>query len=407
MVRHAIDPSGPERRRSPFADSVDSPRRHPREDTVLEFDPLDEYPIHQVPLPMRYVGPSDRNFYDRCIYQGVDHEADAYFITGHGRVPEPRRDRRVRDRAPRRPAVGGARRRDRVPTTGCSQEVGPVPHRGDRAVPRRCASSATPTSTASASTSRTGPSTGRSPNRSTSAARATASCSTRRASPASARGRGELRVDGETIAVTPERFTATRDRSWGIRPVGEAGTAGPAATSSTACGGAGSRCASTTSRCTSSSRRTRAARATRTSRCACWPEATGTRAEQLGWPLPEIPYKSGTRNPTRASIELTGRDGKTLDARDRAAHRHPAQRRLRLRRRPRLDARPVEGRRLGRGLGVRLQRPRRHRAGARSRSSDHVARATFDGQEGWGIFEHGSIGPHAPSGFTDMMQVAP
>src|SRR5947209_18182822 len=54
---------------------------------MLEFDALDEYPIHQVPLPMRYVGSSDRNVYDRCIYQGVDHEADAYFITGMGVYP--------------------------------------------------------------------------------------------------------------------------------------------------------------------------------------------------------------------------------------------------------------------------------------------------------------------------------
>src|SRR4051812_1541964 len=56
---------------------------------MLEFDPLDEYPIHQVPLPMRYVGPSDRNFYDRCIYQGAAHEAETYFITGRGVPPTP------------------------------------------------------------------------------------------------------------------------------------------------------------------------------------------------------------------------------------------------------------------------------------------------------------------------------
>ena len=54
---------------------------------MLEFDALDEYPIHQGPLPMRYVASSDRNVYDRCIYQGVDHEADAYFITGLGVYP--------------------------------------------------------------------------------------------------------------------------------------------------------------------------------------------------------------------------------------------------------------------------------------------------------------------------------
>ena len=43
----------------------------------------------------------------------------------------------------------------------------------------------------------------------------------------------------------------------------------------------------------------------------CWPASTGKAPEQLGWPLPEITYKSGTRWPTRASMELIGRDGKT------------------------------------------------------------------------------------------------
>ena len=33
--------------------------------------------------------------------------------------------------------------------------------------------------------------------------------------------------------------------------------------------------------------------------------------------------------------------------------------------------------------------------------TDYIARVNFDGHEGWGIFEHASIGPHAPSGFTD------
>ena len=38
---------------------------------------------------------------------------------------------------------------------------------------------------------------------------------------------------------------------------------------------------------------------------------------------------------------------------------------------------------------------------------DHVARATFDGAEGHGIFEHASIGRHDPSGFADLSSVAP
>ena len=38
---------------------------------------------------------------------------------------------------------------------------------------------------------------------------------------------------------------------------------------------------------------------------------------------------------------------------------------------------------------------------------DHVGHAFCDGAEGWGLFEHASIGAHAPTGFTDLMSVAP
>ena len=155
---------------------------------MLEFDPLDEYPIHQVPLPMRYVGPSDRNFYDRCIYQGVDHEADAFFITGLGVYP----NLGVID------AFATVRRGDRQwavrmsgsrPDDSCSRRSGPyrieviepfhelrlvcdaddARHRLRPAVPVRVRPDLR--------------------DRSTSAAWETASCSTRRASPASGRGR--------------------------------------------------------------------------------------------------------------------------------------------------------------------------------------------------------------------------
>jgi hypothetical protein len=36
-----------------------------------------------------------------------------------------------------------------------------------------------------------------------------------------------------------------------------------------------------------------------------------------------------------------------------------------------------------------------------------VARATIDGQEGWGLFELGTFGRHDPSGFADYGSVAP
>ena len=40
----------------------------------MNLDPLDELPIHQVPLSFAAVGTSDHNFYDRCIYQAVAHD---------------------------------------------------------------------------------------------------------------------------------------------------------------------------------------------------------------------------------------------------------------------------------------------------------------------------------------------
>jgi hypothetical protein len=39
--------------------------------------------------------------------------------------------------------------------------------------------------------------------------------------------------------------------------------------------------------------------------------------------------------------------------------------------------------------------------------TDHVARAELDGVEGWGLFEHATVGRHDPTGFTDFMSVAP
>ena len=46
--------------------------------------PLDEFPIHQVPLSMRYVATSDRNFFDRWYFNAHDRTGDVFLITGMG-----------------------------------------------------------------------------------------------------------------------------------------------------------------------------------------------------------------------------------------------------------------------------------------------------------------------------------
>ena len=48
---------------------------------------LDEYPIHQVPLSMRYTETSDRNFYDRCYFNAHGRNGDLFLITGLGVYP--------------------------------------------------------------------------------------------------------------------------------------------------------------------------------------------------------------------------------------------------------------------------------------------------------------------------------
>src|SRR3954454_12208695 len=49
--------------------------------------PLDEYPVYQVPLSMKYVATGDRNAYDRCIFHVLDHEGRALLILGLGVYP--------------------------------------------------------------------------------------------------------------------------------------------------------------------------------------------------------------------------------------------------------------------------------------------------------------------------------
>ncbi len=38
---------------------------------------------------------------------------------------------------------------------------------------------------------------------------------------------------------------------------------------------------------------------------------------------------------------------------------------------------------------------------------DHVGHARCNGAEGWGLFEHASMGRHDPTGFADWSSVAP
>ena len=49
--------------------------------------PLDEYPVHQTPLPMDRVASSDRNFYDRSYFNAHDRTGEIFLVTGLGVYP--------------------------------------------------------------------------------------------------------------------------------------------------------------------------------------------------------------------------------------------------------------------------------------------------------------------------------
>ncbi|HUJ66819.1 MAG TPA: hypothetical protein VLX59_14835, partial [Acidimicrobiales bacterium] len=215
---------------------------------------------------------------------------------------------------------------------------------------------------------------------------------------------GTLTVDGTDVAVTPDVWVGARDRSWGIRPVGEPEPPG---------------------------RRSEEGRGgfwwlyvplrfddhamivivqedpdgTRTLNAAERVWADG-RHEQLGWPDVDITYRPGTRLPERAALYL------------RTPERKPVT----------VEVETLLGVALHLGAGYggdpdwshgQWKGPNWIDSAVYDLSDpataaripfgviDHVARATWDGHVGWGLFEHASIGRHDPTGFTDWTSVAP
>lgn len=364
--------------------------------------PMDEFPIHQVPYTMAQVGTTDRNFYDRCYFNAHDRTGDVFFISGLGFYPNlgvvdayatvrrgqqqwavrfsdamdaNRLEQRV---GPYRIEVLEPLQRVRILCDGDDYGIGfdltwdgsfpPVDeaHHYIRSATRTILDTSRFAQLGSWS--------------------------------------GVLRVGGQEMKVDPTVWMGSRDRSWGIRPVGEADPPGRDA-----------------------------AEANqgfwwlyvplrfddwalvvivqeqpdgfRTLSDAVRVRADGS-LEQLGWPEIEIRYASGTRIPKSATLHLTTRAGKPLAVEIDSLSYVALHLGAGYGGDPEWSHGQWKGRNWAEGKLYELDDP-----AVRGRIPfgvvDHVARATCEGQTGWGLFEHASIGRHDPTGFADFTSVAP
>lgn len=366
---------------------------------------LDEYPLHQAPLPLLWPASSDRNFYDRCYFNAHDRTGEVFVVTGLGYYP----NLGTKDafllvaRGGSHTAVhlsdlcDGDRLHQRV--GGYSVEVLEPLQRLRVRLQETEGVSADLTWDGSFPVLQEQPHVLRSGARVTLEAQRFAQVGT---------WSGHVTVDGERIEVGPEQWVGTRDRSWGIRPVGEAEPSG--APSDPPFEGmwwlyvpmrfeefavvvilqedpSGYRTLNDCHR--------------------IWPDG---RAEQLGWPRVQVHYPSGGRMPTGATLRCTSGAGESIEIEVSSLLAAPLHvgggyggdpdwthgmwkgEKFAERRTYRLDDESVRGRLM---FGC----------------TDHVGRAVLSegGRqlEGWGLFEHFCIGRHDPSGFTDFFDVAP
>ncbi|MGH9137604.1 MAG: hypothetical protein ACRD0G_11235 [Acidimicrobiales bacterium] len=363
--------------------------------------PLDEYPIHQTPLSLRHVATSDRNFYDRWYFNAHDRTGEVLLVTGMGVYPnlgvvdayaavrrgDAQRVVRFSDaldpdgRGRLEPNVG----RYRIEVAEPLQRVRLACDSDDHGVAFDLTWHASfPAVMEQPHVMRSGPG----------GSRAILDAS-RFAQVGS--WEGVVRVGGDELTVDPATWMGTRDRSWGIRPVGE--PEAPGRNADEPLEGFwwlyvplrfddfavvvivqeepdGFRTLHDAAR--------------------VWADG---RIEQLGWPEVDIAYRPGTRHPERATIHLADRRRKPIDLEVETLGFVALNVGAGYGGDPDWSHGQWRGDSFAEGTVYDLTDP-----AVASRVPfgvlDHVARATCDGHEGWGLFEHASFGRHDPTGFS-------
>lgn len=222
---------------------------------------------------------------------------------------------------------------------------------------------------------------------------------------------GWIALDGTRWEVDSSWF-GTRDRSWGIRPSGEAEPPGRSAAEADPNFGFwwnyypldfGDCCIVLIAQEDASGFRTLndALRFTR---------VTGE-VDQLGWPAYRVRYQPGTRIPIGARVEMVEPSGAPLLLEISSGGSVALNCGCGYGSDPDWTHGSWQGRKVCRRVDVDMSDPNAL-ARVPFGVNDHLGRATLvsdDGQrrEGRGLFEHGCIGVHRPSGFHDWASVAP
>ena len=361
--------------------------------------PLDEFPVHQTSLPMAQAGTSDRNFYDRYYFNAHDRTGEVFLVTGFGVYPnlgvvdafatvrhgDTQRSVRFSDALESRslePAVGGYR----IEVTDPLRSLRLICEHPDLSMDM----------------------TWRGSFDAVLEDRHVLLEGTRAMLDASRFAQvgswsGTLAVDGREFRVDPDVWLGTRDRSWGIRPSGESDPPGrwaaepregfwwtyiPLRFDDYAMviilqeSPDGHRTLNHASRVFSDGR-----------------------IEQLGWPRLEVDYRSGTRHPDCARLHLMTPRGESLLLEVETLLGVP----LSMGSGYVGDPAWSHGRWMGRGWSESVTYDMTSPDVVSMlpfNTVDHVARATCNGDVGWGLFEHANLGRHDPSGFTDWGDMA-
>jgi hypothetical protein len=367
------------------------------------LSPLDDYPIHQTPEVVRHPATSDRNFYDRYYFNLGPCGDDLFLIAGVGQYPNlgvvdafvavTRKGQHHVVRASRELGT------DRMDTA-----VGPIAVEvleGLKRLRLTCEGGEGPIELDAVFE---GSVPAHLEPRHYQRRNERVFFDTMRLAQ-TGRWTGRLRVGDEEFELTPDRWWGTRDRSWGIRPVGEPEPAGIAAAAEpqgffwiyapfqfddhaiiaiTQENADGSRVLEEAVR--------------------VWADPSRP-VDHLGRPEYDLEYTSGTRSVERATLRFTEPNGKPLD----------------------VHVTPVVPLWLMLGTGYGGMEPdwrhgmyqgslkvetRSYDLAAAPPDSrfnlvDHLARFEANGATGWGLFEVGALGPHDRSGFTSWEDVAP